>query len=318
MQNLPEKIKNAVRRLPFVRQIVDERWRLHAEIARLSSELHVYKTWVPPGHFYSPIPSLEEVKLREKQIFSDVRSKSIPGVDLNEAGQLALLKEFASYYRDLPFSKDKIVGLRYFYENPNYSYSDAIIYFCMLRHAKPKRVIEIGSGYSSCVVLDTNERFFNDDIELTFIEPYPELLLSLMQERDKERVRILSSQLQTVGIREFERLDEGDILFIDSTHVSKVGSDVNFIILEILPCLKPGVFIHFHDILFPFEYPKNWIYEGRAWNEIYLLRAFLQYNQKFKIVFFNTYLEAFHRNEFVEMMPLCLENPGGSLWLRKS
>ena len=271
---------------------------------------------MPPGHFYSPIALLDEVKAREEKLFGNF-SKPISAVDLNETGQLELLKEFTTYYKELPFPKHKTAGLRYYFENPNYSYSDAIIYFCMLRHAKPKRLIEIGSGFSSCVALDTNERFFAGKIDVTFIEPYPELLLSLLQDEDRARTRILPNQLQTVDIGEFERLDAGDVLFVDSTHVSKIGSDVNYILFEILPCLKPGVFVHFHDIFFPFEYPKEWIYEGRAWNECYLLRAFLQYNRQFKIMFFNTYMERRFCEEFQKHMPLCLQNRGGSIWLQK-
>jgi hypothetical protein len=123
--------------------------------------------------------------------------------------------------------------------------------------------------------------------------------------------------VQEVGLEKFKALRENDILFIDSSHVSKINSDVNYIFFTILPQLHPGVYIHFHDIFYPFEYPKEWIYEGRAWNEIYLLRAFLQHNAVFKIVFFNTFLEYFHAKRFQEDMPLCLKNPGGSVWLKK-
>jgi hypothetical protein len=78
-------------------------------------------------------------------------------------------------------------------------------------------------------------------------------------------------------------LNENDILFIDSTHVSKFNSDVNCIIHNILPALSKGVYIHFHDVMYPFEYPKNWLIEGRAWNEQYILRAFLEFNTNFKL-----------------------------------
>jgi len=115
----------------------------------------------------------------------------------------------------------------------------------------------------------------------------------------------------------FDALSSNDILFIDSTHVSKTGSDVNRILFDILPRLSRGVFIHFHDVFYPFEYPKEWVYEGRAWNEDYILRAFLEYNDAFEIVLFGTWLAKFERDLLREMMPMTLENPGGSLWLRK-
>ena len=217
----------------------------------------------------------------------------------------------------MPFRAHKREELRYYFENPAYSYSDAIFLHSMIRHVEPRRVIEIGSGFSSCVTLDTNELFFNGDIETTFIEPYPDLLLSLLKESDKENVCIISKRLQDVSLNVFEGLQADDILFVDSTHVSKINSDVNRIFFEILPALSSGVYVHFHDVFFPFEYPKEWIYLGRAWNEIYMLRAFLQYNSEFRIVLMNTFMEHFHEAFFRERMPLCLKNPGGSIWIRK-
>jgi hypothetical protein len=104
---------------------------------------------------------------------------------------------------------------------------------------------------------------------------------------------------------------------MDSTNVSNVGSDVNRIFFEILPELSSGVYVHFHDIFSPFEYPKSWIYEGRFWTEIYLLRTFLQYNSAFRVVYMNTFMQTFHRSFFEQKMPLCLKNTGGSIWLRK-
>ena len=96
-----------------------------------------------------------------------------------------------------------------------------------------------------------------------------------------------------------------------------MSSDVNHIFFEILPRLSSGVHIHFHDIFYPFEYPKDWVYEGRAWNEAYVLRAFLQYNSAFRVVLMNTFMERYHESFFQERMPLCLKNTGASLWIRK-
>ena len=111
---------------------------------------------------------------------------------------------------------------------------------------------------------------------------------------------------------------ENDVLFIDSTHVSKVGSDVNYIFFEILPRLRSGVHIHFHDIFYPFEYPKEWVYEGRNWNEIYMLRAFLQYNSDFQITYFQHMMTQRHRAFFQERMPLSVKNLGGNIWLKRT
>lgn len=269
----------------------------------------------PPGHFYSPIPSLHNVKRNESRIFHIPRF--IPSIDLNEAEQIRFLDEYKQYYYDMPFKPEKEEGVRYFFENKYYSYSDGIFLYSMIRHIKPKNIIEIGSGFSSCLILDTNELHFENNIRCTFIEPFPDRLLSLIKTSDIERIKLIKKDIQNVDVETFGALSENDILLIDSTHISKVASDVNYIIFEILPALNKGVFIHFHDIFFPFEYPKEWIIGGRSWNEAYLLRAFLQYNNSFKIIFFNSYLAHFFKTKIEEEYPLCMKNTGGSIWIKK-
>ena len=305
-------IKLAVKKLPGVREMISERDKLHSELVGLKRNLRS----VPPGHFYSPIPSIEDVLRDESKIFGPPRP-NIPGVDLRESDQLGLLEAFIDFYSEMPFRPHKTEGLRYYFENRAYSYSDAILLHCMIRYLRPKRIIEIGSGFSSCVTLDTNQLFFGNSISTTFIEPYPKLLLSLLKQTDKNTAKIIPRRVQDVDVADFELLGANDILFIDSTHVSKVNSDVNCIFFDILPRLATGVHIHFHDIFYPFEYPKEWLLEGRAWNEAYMLRAFLQYNKSFEVVLMNTYMEHFHESFFKENMPLCLNNRGGSIWIRK-
>jgi len=316
MHNL---IKSAIKKLPIFRDIFTERDKLHSEVVALKAELADLKNnlrHVPPGHFYSPIPSLAEVKMDESKIFGNI-PRNILGLELHEEEQLELLNQFIAYYEEMPFSSQKREGLRYYFENPAYSYSDAILLYCMIRHLKPTRIIEVGCGFSSCMILDTNELFFGGSITTTFIDPYPELLISLVKDTDKKTIEIIPTRLQDVDFRLFETLQENDILFIDSTHVSKINSDVNRIFFDILPRLSSGVYIHFHDIFYPFEYPKDWVYEGRAWNEIYLLRAFLQFNSAFRIVLMNTFMEHFHKTLFEKSMPLCMKNTGGSIWICK-
>ena len=270
----------------------------------------------PPGHFYSPIPSLKEVDRDAGRIFG-AAPEALPGIDLNVNGQLELFDQLKQFYPSVPFKDERIDGMRYFYNNGTFSYADAIILFCMIRHFRPKRITEVGSGLSSCAILDTNEGFFNGAIECTFIDPYPAKFLSLINEGDKNLVQILEQRVQDTELARFELLEAGDILFVDSTHVAKAGSDVNHLLFKVLPLLRSGVIVHFHDIMYPFEYPHEWIREGKAWNESYLLRAFLQYNSAFRIIFFNTFLEHFHEERFRAEMPLCLKNRGGSIWLRK-
>lgn len=276
---------------------------------------HILKLNVPPGHYYSPIPSIEEIKLRENEIFA-ISSKEIPGLDLNENEQIYLVDMLKKYYPEMPFGLYKKNNLRFCFENMYFDYTDAIFLYCMIRYLKPRKIIEIGSGYSSCVMLDTNELFFDNAISCTFIEPYPERLLSLIKKEDVNMHEIIHKKLQDIDINKFSELSEGDILFIDSSHVSKIGSDVNYILFKILPYIKSGIYVHFHDIFYPFEYPKKWIYDlGKAWNEAYLLRAFLQYNHSFKIQVFNDFIERFHKEKLHEM-PLCIKN-SGSIWINK-
>ena len=132
-----------------------------------------------------------------------------------------------------------------------------------------------------------------------------------------EGLHIIPKRVQDVPLDVFTALDSGDVLFIDSSHVSKVGSDVNHILFNILPALRPSVRVHFHDVFYPFEYPENWIVNGRSWTEAYLLHAFLQFNDTFEIELFPNYLTRFHQDFFKQRMPLCLKDPGGSIWLRK-
>jgi hypothetical protein len=287
---------------------------LQAELDRLRQSCG----FVPPGHFYSPIPDLDEIRRDEARIFDQPLPRTIPGIDLREDAQLALLHELAAHYVDQPFGEQPTPGLRYHLHNESYAYSDGLMLHCMLRQLKPRRLVEIGSGFSSCVTLDTNELFLGGQMQLTFIEPYPELLQSLIRDEDRARTTILPQRLQDVDLAVFRQLQAGDVLFIDSTHVSRIDSDVNRLFFEILPALPAGVVIHFHDVFYPFEYPKHWIYFGRAWNELYLLRGFLQYNRAFEILLMNTFMAHFHPGFFRAHMPLCLKNPGGSIWLRKT
>jgi len=270
----------------------------------------------PNGHFYSPVFSIEDIKKRQDAIWKNVDTDGIAGINLNTNGQIELVKEFEQYYNQIPFTAEKKEGFRYQFENGFYSYTDAIMLYSMIRHYKPKRIIEIGSGHSSAVMLDTNDTFFDSKIELTFIDPYADRLFSIMTENDKKNVKVIQTDVQVIDLDVFKTLTAGDILFIDSTHVSKTGSDVNYILFEILPVLNSGVLIHFHDIFYPFEYPKEMVFKGINWNEDYILKAFLMYNNDFEIKIFADYLHNFYKDTFIKM-PLNYKNTGGNIWIVK-
>ena len=266
----------------------------------------------PQGHFYSPVVSKNEIEEYEDQIWKDI--KEIPGIDLNLETQLSLLKKFEEYYDKIPFKHDKAEGLRYYFNNQGYSYTDAIMLYSFIQHFKPENIIEIGSGFSSTVMLDTKDSM-ETKINIQFIEPYPQLLYSLFKKHDFE-CKVYDTKVQSVPLQVFSELKENDILFIDSSHVSKTGSDVNFEIFQILPVLNSGVIIHIHDIFYPFEYPKEWVRLGRNWNEDYLVKAFLMYNKDYEILLFSDYIHKHHKSAF-KNMPLTYKNTGGGLWLRK-
>lgn len=270
--------------------------------------------YVSPGHFYSPVASADDLA---RAVAAVAVSAPMLGIDMREAEQLAFLERLSVYYRDIAFPEQNDGTTRFAFNNPSYSWCDATILFCMLRELRPRRIIEVGSGYTSCLILDVNELYFDWEIDCTFIEPYPDLLRSLLKPQDAGRVNLVASKLQDVNTTLFESLEAGDILFIDSSHVVKAGSDVLTLFANILPRLKVGTFIHFHDIFDRFEYPSDWLMEGRGWNEQYFLRTFLQYNSSFLIKLFTPHMIVRYGAWFREHMPDCFKNTGGHIWIKR-
>jgi hypothetical protein len=171
--------------------------------------------------------------------------------------------------------------------------------------------------FSSAVIVDTNDRFFNGQVDVTLIEPHPERLESVVGDVASTGATVLADRVQDVDPTVFEELGANDILFVDSSHVVKAGSDVQLILLHVLPRLQPGVVIHFHDVFYPFEYPRAWLERALSWNEAYMLRAFLAFNPEFEILLFNSYLGSHHREAVTEALPLWGRDPGSSIWLRR-
>ena len=253
--------------------------------------------YVGPGHFSSPVPSADDLA---RAVAAVANPAPVLGIDMREAEQLAFLERLSRYYPDVQFPEQNDGSTRFAFNNPSYSWCDAIILFCMLR-----------------LILDVNELYFNWEIDCTFIEPYPELLHSLLKPQDADRVDLVESKLQDVETTLFETLEAGDILFIDSSHVVKAGSDVLTLFANILPQLNVGTFIHFHDVFDRFEYPTEWLMQGRGWNEQYFLRVFLQYNSSFRIKLFTPHMITRYGDWFRERMPDCFRNTGGHIWIER-
>jgi Methyltransferase domain len=266
----------------------------------------------PDGHFYSAIPDLREIRRREAQVFAS--PEALPGVDLGLDRQLALLDDLARETATAPFAEQPQGLVRYGYDNPFFGPGDALAWYGLLRLWRPNRVVEVGSGWSSAVLLDAIDATPGwTPSELAFIEPYPERLQELVREDDDAVV--FQCGVQDVPRDLFDTLEAGDVLFIDSTHVSRVGSDVNLLLLHVVPALKPGVRVHVHDIAYPFEYPADWVFGGRAWTEAYMLHALLIGNANLRIAWWNGAMARHHFEETAAAMPLWATNSGGSIYL---
>jgi hypothetical protein len=295
--------RGAINRAPYVRHLVQR--------------LRHFERFCPIDHFYSPIVNVAELARRDAQVFRDT-GPVLPGIDLKLPEQLQLLQEFAMLARDAVFPETAADGARYYSRNDFYGLTDATLLNCFIRWLKPRRIIEVGSGFSSCVVLDTVGKYLSDQVECTFIDPDPQRLRLRCLKGDLERVKLIPSLVQDVPLSAFSELRENDILFIDSSHVAKAGSDVNYLFFEVLPALHAGVHVHVHDVFYPFEYPRQWIYDGRSWNEAYLLRAFLQYNSSYALTCFPSHLEKAAPEQFAAALPQCVGNPGQCLWMKKT
>lgn len=307
--------------VPGFRAREKEHRRLVAQVAELKAALEKERAaqaeWArffPPGHFYSPLPSREEIA---EAWGRGGFGPPFPAVDLNEAGQFARLERFAGWYAEQPFPEKATAGARFYLDNPSYGHYDAFMLYGMLREARPRRIIEVGSGFSSAAMLDLNERVLGGAVKFTFIDPDMARLRPLLRAEDAGRVTLIEKKVQDVPIEAFAELGENDVLFIDSSHVSKIGSDVNRLFFDVLPSLAPGVLIHVHDVAGNLDYPRDWLEEGRAWNEQYLLRAFLMNNAAYRIELFSAWLWN-QRHELIrERMPMCGRGGGGQMWLRK-
>ncbi len=269
----------------------------------------------PNGHFYSPVIDPRDLRVMEAKIWAE--EKDMLGVDMRETEQLGLLKKLVTYVKQIEYPIKKPADPTvYYYSNDQFPMLDAEVLFAFLNHFRPQRMIEIGSGFSSLVVADINRRIYQGSLDFTCIEPYPR---QFMLNGVDGISQVVQERLERVDLGVFEALEDGDFLFVDSSHVAKTGSDVNFLFFKILPRIKPGVLIHLHDIFLPDEYPRNWVMEdGRNWNEQYLLHAFLEFNSAFEVVWASHYLAKYHKDAVESVFPRFPKlGGGGSFWLRR-
>ena len=266
---------------------------------------------VTPVHFYQALP---DTRALSEELWET--PSEMPGVDLNEAAQLELLETSFARFRDectLIPSKQTADPNEYYFENGLFGGTDALVLYCMIRHFRPRLILEVGSGASS--LMSAKAALKNGSTELVCIEPFPN---DSLKAGFPGLTHLIEDKVQNVSKDVFARLNANDILFIDSSHVSKIGSDVNFLFLEIIPRLNPGVIVHVHDIFFPCEYRRDWVLnEFRFWNEQYMLQAFLMFNAEFEVLMSNSVLGFKYRDRLVAAFPNSPWWGGGSFWMRR-
>jgi hypothetical protein len=274
----------------------------------------------PVGSHTSPIPGARETD------WALAPQPPVVGIDLNEDAQVELMRELAPLWGEVPDAPRD--GWR-FRGSWMFAPLDAIVYYALLRKWKPSRLVEVGSGFSSALALDCGDRHL-PELRKTFIEPYPDRLFGLLSERDKEQTEIHTKPVQEVPLEVFDRLEPGDVLFVDTDHFTKAGCEVNWMAFNVFPRLPAGVHVQIHDIYWPFEYPVSWLKERRGYNEVYFFRAFLMDNPNYRIRLMNNWVWREHPELFTSLSPeetcavKALNRPGspsiggpGSLWIDK-
>jgi len=258
-----------------------------------------------PIHFYSPVPDLDDLERRDMW----ARRSELLGIEFAPDSQVAYLRKLGDRYGgECAWPAVSTGDSRVFFtENGCFSFGCAAALHCIVRERKPRHVVEIGSGNSSLVLSAALERNVREGVpaaEYTVVDPYPSPLLDSGHRGPTE---VFAERVEVLEPEFFDRLERDDVLFIDSGHTVRVGGDVNFLILDILPRLKPGVLVHFHDIGLPYEYPKVYATNPRfrvLWTEAYLLQAFLACNQKFDVLLAVAYLMVDRATDFRAAFPL--------------
>lgn len=267
-------------------------------------------------HYYEP---MYNYKSHLRHSLRDERK--LPGIDLNEAGQLAWLGQCdcADELARLPLKPS--AGTSFYYKNPNFSEGDAECLYSLIRLKKPARIIEIGSGFSTMMAREAIAQNQREDAAYSCrhicIEPYEMQWLDTVS-----GIEVIRQKVEEADTALFKQLEADDILFIDSSHMIRPQSDVLTECLGILPILNPGVLIHFHDIFTPYDYPDRWLIdEVKFWNEQYLLEAFLSCNPQFEIILALNFLSRRHSARLQEKFPMLRGHvvpiEPGSFWIRK-
>lgn len=273
----------------------------------------------PLGHYYSPLPDSRELaRAPRRGMVWPERERPTPGIDWNAPEQSRLAEVFAQQDRLLFADDESTDPTEYWASNDQYPALDAWVLEGILRYLRPRRMIEVGSGYSSLVSARVNREFLDDSMRFTCIEPYPR---GFLQVGVPGISNLRVEEVQDTPLDLFETLGDGDVLFIDTSHTVKTGGDVAWIYGEILPRLRAGVVVHIHDAFIPGEYPEQWVLEGWGWNEIYLIKAFLTFNSGYEVIFGVRWMLQNQPELIDRAFPGFSDHrdrSGGALWIRRS
>lgn len=271
---------------------------------------------IVPRNYYSPVPDLTQIgdeRWERKSELSGVDLHLDRAVDLLETELAPFLAEF-----DQPLRGPRGPGEFYVF-NEAYESIDAELLYAMVRAKKPKRVLELGSGYTTLLISDACRRNAGDGVATEHIafDPYPRP--HVIGEEPPATTRFEPVSATDIPLAMFGELGSGDILFVDTTHTVKLGSDVNYIVLDILPVLAPGVYVHFHDIFLPWEYPRHWLEQMQYfWSEQYLIQAFLAFNEEFEVLLPAQALAREHPDLVRRHIPSAADGPSpAAFWLRR-
>jgi predicted O-methyltransferase YrrM len=270
------------------------------------------------GEYYSPMYDTRELIEQRHRLWPPVPRKTI-GIHWREPSQVALCRDVFAQQAHLAFPEDAVEdSTAYFVNNGQYPPLDAWVLEGVMRHFKPQRMIEVGCGFSTLLSAQVNREYFDSQIHLICIEPYPRPFLTEGRVDGIGGLRI--EKIQDTPLALFETLRRDDFLFVDTSHTVKTGGDVTWIFHEILPRLAPGVIVHIHDFFLPGEYPESWVLEGWGWNEAYLVRSFLTFNDVFEIIWGTQYMLQNHLDDVLSAFPdfqRYLAMGGASLWIRR-
>jgi hypothetical protein len=269
-------------------------------------------------HYYEPIPEYETVPPGYFEVRHDC-----PGVSLEMSAVLEIMQGLGAYGSECQWPEETPGDGGYFAANPSFGYSSAAILHSMIRWSKARKVVEIGGGYSSLISVEAlKKNSLGGNFQFICVEPFPNDLVERLIRENGKSSHLVQKKAEELNPDFFLDLNENDLLFIDSSHVSKLNSDVNFLYLNVLPKLNRGVLIHIHDIYYPYDYPREHFYGQKKifWNEQYLLSAFLTNNHNFEIIFPGYYMQKDFNIEFQLAFPAYDSKKHrltSSFWLRK-